>query len=75
VAAKVTVSAPSDASLKLEGTSSDESADLNNLLSFNLPRGHAFRVQVEKDGESIKLDVTTTSGTEAEQMVNVLLGK
>ncbi len=42
VAAKVTVTDPADAALKMEGTSRDESADLNNILPFQLARGRAF---------------------------------
>lgn len=75
VAAKVAVSDPSDAAVKFEGTSRDESADLNNILSFNLPRGHTFRIVVEHQGETVGSDVRTTSGIEVEQMVNVLVGK
>ena len=73
VAAKVNVTSPADAALKLEGTSRDESADLNNLLSFPLPRGQTFHLQIEHGKNAVERDVKTTDGKEAEQIVTVVL--
>jgi hypothetical protein len=73
VAAKVSVTSPADAAFKLEGTSRDESADLNNLLTFPLPRGQMFHLQIEGKGEAVERDVKTTDGKEAEQIVTVVL--
>lgn len=75
VAAKVTVADSADAALKLSGTSSDESADLNNILVFPLARGRAFSLSVERDGRAVTHEVKTTPGTEAEQTVTVTLPK
>jgi transglutaminase-like putative cysteine protease len=71
VAAKVTVTDLADAALKLNGTSRDESADLNNILPFQLPRGRSFKIRVERDGKSVERDVRTTDGKDAEQTVDV----
>jgi hypothetical protein len=73
IAAKVNVTSPADAALKLEGTSSDESADLNNLLTFPLPRGQTFHLQIEHGKKAIERDVKTTDGKEAEQIVTLVL--
>ena len=73
VAAKVSVTSPADAALKLEGTSSDESADLNNLLAFPVLRGQTLHLRIERDGNSIEEDVKTTTGQAAEQMVTIVL--
>ena len=72
VAAKVTVTSAADAALKLEGTSSDESADLNNLLTFPVVRGQTLHLRIERDGKAIERDVKTTNGKEAEQMVTIV---
>jgi transglutaminase-like putative cysteine protease len=74
VAAKVTVSDPADPSLKLEGESRDEAADLNNLLSFSLARAHAYKLRIESFGQVTEQDLATTSGAEAEQTVSIRLG-
>jgi transglutaminase-like putative cysteine protease len=71
VAVKVTVTDPADAALKLEGTSRDESADLNNILPFQLAPGHAYKLRVEQDGKTIEQDLKTTA--EAEQTVTIAL--
>ncbi len=73
VAAKVSVTNPADAALKLEGTSSDEFADLNNLLTFPISRGQTVHLRIEHNGKAIEQDVKTTTGKEAEQMVTILL--
>ena len=73
VAAKVTVTSAADATLKLEGKSSDESADLNNLLAFPVLRGQTLHLRIERDGNSIEEDVKTTTGQAAEQMVTIVI--
>jgi hypothetical protein len=74
VAAKVTLTDPTDGSMRLEGTSRDEMADLNNLLTFSVSRGHAYKLRVEHAGKTIERDVTTISGSEAGQAVSISLG-
>jgi hypothetical protein len=73
IAANVSITDATDASFKLEGRSRDESADLNNILSFPLSRGHAYKLHVEASGQSTEQDLTTTSGREEEQAVVVRL--
>jgi hypothetical protein len=73
VAATVTLSDPADASLKLDGTSRDESADLNNILPFNVARGHDFKLTIESKGKSVERAVKTISDKAAEQTVTVSL--
>jgi transglutaminase-like putative cysteine protease len=75
VAAKVTLTDPADASVKLDGTSRDESADRNNILPFSVTRGHEFKLRVEAGGKQIKQSVKTIAGTAPEQTVTILLGK
>jgi transglutaminase-like putative cysteine protease len=72
VAAKVTVTDPADAALKLEGTSRDESADLNNILHFQLRRDRAFKISVERDGRLVERAVKTVGGKDPEQTVDVV---
>ncbi len=71
VAAKVRLSDPSDASLKLDGTSRDESADLNNILPFSVARGREFKLSIEIDGKSVERSVQTTADKADEQTVTV----
>lgn len=71
VAAKVSVSDPADAAFRQEGTSRDETADLNNILPLPLERGHAYTVTVELDGKTVRKDVRTTD--EPEQKLTIPL--
>ncbi len=64
VAAKVTVTDAEDAAKTFSGTSSDESADLNNILPFQLSPQHRYRIEVTHADSIIKSDVTTTGETE-----------
>ncbi|RYD38366.1 MAG: polyhydroxyalkanoate depolymerase, partial [Verrucomicrobiaceae bacterium] len=72
VAAKVSVSDPADAAFRQEGTSRDETADLNNILPVPVERGHSYTVTVELDGKTVRKDVHTTD--EPEQTVTITLG-
>ncbi len=71
VAAKVTVTDSADSSQKFDGTSRDESADLNNILPFQLPRARTFKIHAERDGKTIDREVKTIAGKEAEQTVEL----
>jgi hypothetical protein len=73
VAAKVTISDPSDDKLKLEGNSRDDTADLNNILPFTLVRDHAYKVRVEREGRIVERDFKTIGGADAEQELLVRL--
>ena len=73
VAARVTVTDPADTAAKLEGTSRDESADLNNILPFQLARDHAYTVRVEHAQKAVDRPLRTTA--DPEQIVTIALGK
>jgi hypothetical protein len=73
VAAKVTVTDPADSSVRFEGTSRDESADLNNLLSFRLEAGRSYSLRAEIGGRQLSRDLRTTA--EPEQTVTLTLGE
>ncbi len=75
VAAKVTLSDPADAALKMDGTSRDETADLNNILPFQVARDHEFKISVEANGKTVERTVKTAAGTNPEQTVTVSLEK
>ena len=73
VAAKVTVTDADDAAKTFSGTSSDESADLNNILPFQLSPQHRYRIEVTHGGTTITSDLTTTG--EGEQLTVIPLAK
>lgn len=73
VVAKVTLTDPADASVKLEGASRDESADLNNILPFSVARDREFKLHLEAGERKIDRSVKTIAGTDAEQTVTVVL--
>lgn len=50
VAAKVTVTDIADSSIHFAGTSREETADMNDHLPFQLPRGHTYEIRAERDG-------------------------
>jgi hypothetical protein len=75
IAAKVTLTDPADASVKLEGTSSDESADLNNILPFSLARGHDFKVTLEASGKKVERSLKTSVDQKPEQIVTLKLNE
>lgn len=59
VAAKVTVTDAAGAAKVLSGTSRGESADLNDILPFQLAPKHAYKVAASLDGKSATAEVTT----------------
>ncbi|HUR47311.1 MAG TPA: transglutaminase domain-containing protein, partial [Candidatus Saccharimonadales bacterium] len=61
VAAKVCVTDPSDAKLKLEGTSRDELADTNDILPFEVAKNHAYVVEVEREGRVMRKEFGATT--------------
>ena len=73
VAAEVTVTDASDATKTLRGTSRDESADLNNILPFQLLPKHPYNIEVSLDGKSVRTEVIPTA--DAEQVKSVTLGE
>ena len=73
VAAKVTVTDADDATKSFSGTSSDERADLNNILPFQLVPLHRYKVEATLGDVTVKSDLTTTK--EAEQLTVLTLGQ
>ncbi len=74
IAAKVSVTDPADPALKLEGTSRDETADLNNLLPFLLAPKHAYKLRVESGGHAQEREITTGEKAGAEETVTIEVG-
>ncbi|MES2708275.1 MAG: transglutaminase domain-containing protein [Verrucomicrobiota bacterium] len=71
VAAKVSVSEPSNAAFHQEGVSRDETADLNNILPVPVENGHVYTVTVESGGKTVKKEITVTA--DPEQTVTITL--
>jgi hypothetical protein len=68
---KVTVVETNTPAAKLEGTSRDESADLNDILSFNLGRERAYEIRVESNGrQSVR---PFRSGTNSQELIVIPL--
>ncbi len=61
VVAKIAVTDAQDADVRFEGTTKDEKADTNDMLSFLVPRNHRFRIQVEYNGHSLQRDYASES--------------
>ncbi len=73
VPAKVTVTDTADAAQTFSGTSSGETADLNNILAFQLMPDHAYKLAVEQGGGPVTSEIKVTA--EAEQITTVVLQK
>jgi predicted esterase len=71
VAAKVSVYDPADAKIKFEGTSKDERADSNDMLSFELPRGHTCKIEARLGHVTVNRDFKC--GTNAQEVVVIYL--
>ena len=71
VAAKVTVSGPTNYAVCLAGTSKNEQADLNEYLSFNVKRGEVYQIKAELDGKVV--EKAFTMGTNGEAIAVVAL--
>lgn len=70
VAAKITVTDANGAVIS-NGTSRDESADLNNFFDADLPRGGRFTVAIERGEQKITREFD--AGTEAAQILTLSL--
>jgi len=73
VPAKVTVTDASDPTQTLNGTSHDESADLNNLLPFQVTPKRTYKIEATLEGKTASTEVTTTE--QAEQVTTLNLEK
>ena len=72
IAAKVTL-IDSDSGEKHSGISSDETADLNNILTFPLPSGHHCQIEINSEGKTTKVQITVEKKTE--QMIAISIGE
>jgi pimeloyl-ACP methyl ester carboxylesterase len=73
VAAKVIVTDANEKSRKSEGLSRGETADLNDILPFELPRGRSYEVCVERDGRQWKRNFF--AGTNGQELMVVTLSE
>jgi pimeloyl-ACP methyl ester carboxylesterase len=73
IAAKVRVYDLVDAKIKFEGTSKDERADSNDMLSFELPRGHACKIEAWSGKAKVNRDFP--GGTNAQEVVVIYLSE
>ena len=72
VAAKVAVTDAANQAVRFDGASKDESADMNDHLSFKLPKQQTYLIEAERDGQ--KHRQYYTAGTNAEDRLVVFLG-
>ena len=71
VAARVTVTDAADASVSYTGTSSSETADLNNILPFQLLPGHTYHLEIRDHEKSAEKDIAVTK--QPEQIITIPL--
>jgi transglutaminase-like putative cysteine protease/predicted esterase len=71
VAAKVTVNDITVCTTRMEGTSRDESADMNDFLPFMVPRGSTYEIRAERDG--LVAGREFTAGTNEQTIVVISL--
>ncbi len=65
VAARVSILEPASAAVRYAGLSRGETADLNDLLRFDLPWRHHYQVEVAHGKRVLTQDLTTGTNTEA----------
>jgi len=71
VAAKVTVTDTADRAVRFEGTSRGETADLNDVLPFEVPRQRMYLIEVSQAGRTNRQSFI--AGTNAQDQVVVFL--
>jgi Transglutaminase-like superfamily len=71
VAAKVVITDATNAGSKLEGTSRDESVDLNDILPFALARDRAYEVRVEQGEQVLRREFRP--GTNGQELLVVTI--
>ena len=64
VASKVTVTDAANSAVRFEGTSKEETADMNDHLFFNLPKQRTYIVEAERDSQKHSQYYTTGINTE-----------
>lgn len=71
VAAKVTITDSANPSVKFDGTSKGDTADMNDHLFFQLPKQRTYQIDVERKGQ--KYHQYYTTGIAAEDKLPVFL--
>jgi predicted esterase len=71
IAAKVTVSGPTNYAVCLAGTSKNEEADLNEYLSFNVKRGEVYQIKAEWNGKTVEKAFAVGTNDEAVAVVAI----
>ena len=71
VAAQITVADPADAKVQFEGVSKDETADLNDIQSFLVPRNRSYVVKIASSGSSLRREYA--SGDREKDLLEVCL--
>ena len=71
VAAQVTVTALDDSAVHFEGTSKEEPADMNDHLTFEVPRKGTYIINAEREGQEHRRFYT--ANTNAHEVVTVWL--
>ena len=71
VPAKVSVQSEDGSGVRMEGLSRGETADLNDILPFQIAAGQKVRIQVEGEGRVVKRE--WQAGTNAQQVVVIPL--
>jgi pimeloyl-ACP methyl ester carboxylesterase len=71
IAANVTITSGTSSALRFTGTSKDESADLNDFLTFDLPKQRTYLIEAEHDGHSQRRQFT--AGTNAQEVLVISL--
>ncbi len=75
VAARVTVTDQAEPTRVLNGTSRDETADLNNILPFDVVRARPYSVAVEHEGRIWRREFQASSGTNRQELLVVALSE
>jgi hypothetical protein len=71
IPAKVVVTDSADRAVRLEGTSKDETADMNDALTFALVKQHQYNIEVARSGEPVRQ--AYLAGTNAQDVVVICL--
>jgi pimeloyl-ACP methyl ester carboxylesterase len=73
VVTKVTVTDAADSTVHFEGTSRDETADLNDILPFRITRGHSYDIHAEREGQAAAKKYDAPAGTNGQEIVVLAL--
>lgn len=71
IAAQVTVTDQTQTDTKFEGRSRNESADLNDLLAFEVPASRTYAIAAESDGQRVRREFD--AGTNQQELVVLTL--